>query len=773
MWSETKPDHPIIAAGSTGSVPAVARLMKAIAGLPRGEVILPALDLSLDEDGWQAVSETHAQFTMKSWLETAAVKREAVGAWENVSVQNAPRVRLLQETMCPAEVSDRWQKLTAQDIPPDAIRGLEALALDHGREEAEVIALRLRGALEEAGKTAALVTPDRALAARVAAALTRWGIAVNDSAGAPLDALPVGRFLVEAIKAAAKSADPIDYLTLLKHPLTAAGIGSAQAQHCTRSAEEKVWRGVRRTDGLHSAAIAMEEGEARAWLLQLAKTFKPITEAWYDKKPLAQWIDDTVALVEGLATTDSEAGVARLWRGEDGEAAAAWLNEWRGAAEGFLPLDGADYLALFEELMHQVAVRPAYGQHPRLSILGPLEARLLHHDLIILGGLNEGTWPPDAPVDPWLSRPMKKQWGLPLPERRIGLSAHDFACLASAPCVMMTRSRRSGGSPAVPSRFWVQLETVLQAAGMGLDSLVPSQPWRDWARAMDTPDGAPAPCLPPAPCPPLAARPTRLSVTEIGTWLSNPYAIYAKHVLKLKKLEPIDAPPSMADFGTIVHAALEAYVKEADLGVEVLLAHGRAAFAPFADRPQVMAFWWPRFERMAAWFVAHEEERRAKGITPLAVEAKGLLSFGSLSLSGRVDRMDLGADGAVEIIDYKTGAVPKLTQVMAGYEPQLALLALMAQAGAFEGIEPQEVAKLSYWALMEKKEEKREMNFANDIDAQCEKAREGLEALIAVFADPATPYTAVPKPQVQPRFNDYAHLSRLAEWGGAQEGGEE
>ncbi|HAX92102.1 MAG TPA: double-strand break repair protein AddB, partial [Rhodospirillaceae bacterium] len=250
LWSETKPDHPIIAAGSTGSVPAVARLMKAIAGLPRGEVILPALDLSLDEDGWQAVSETHPQFTMKAWLETATVKREEVKEWEGSAVQNAPRVRLLQETMCPAEVSDRWQKLTAQDIPPNSIQGLEALALDHMREEAEVIALRLRGALEEAGKTAALVTPDRALAARVAAALTRWGIAVNDSAGAPLDALPVGRFLVEAIKAAAKSADPIDYLTLLKHPLTAAGIAPVQAQHYTRMAEEKVWRGVRRTDGL-------------------------------------------------------------------------------------------------------------------------------------------------------------------------------------------------------------------------------------------------------------------------------------------------------------------------------------------------------------------------------------------------------------------------------------------------------------------------------------------------------------------------------------------
>lgn len=779
LWRTAPPSDPVIAAGSTGSVPAVGRLMGVIAELPQGEVILPGLDLALDEDAWKAVSETHPQYTMKSWLESVSATRNDVKLWDGARAARPHRLSLMREAMRPAEVTEAWQNLSPEILPEEAFAGLERIDCDHHREEADVIALRLRAALEEDGQTAALVTPDRALAARVAAALGRWGIVADDSAGTALNAWPVGSFLLDVLRAAAPSASPVDFLALLKHPLASTGQDPAMCRAMARAAEVKIWRGVRLAGGWYGAAHALkaDSPDLSAWLSSMAQSFESITQDWFEAKPLTTWIDAHIALTESLAATPEKTGAARLWIGAAGEAAVAWLDDWRQASADFPPVTGAAYARLVEALMGDVMVRPAYGQHPRLSILGPLEARLLHHDLVILGGLNEGTWPPAPPVDPWLSRPMKRDFGLPLPERRVGQSAHDFVQLASAPHVVLTRARRVGGSPTVPSRFLMQLETVTQAAThRAADVLAPSQPWRDWARLLDQPE-APITIAPPSPCPPVAARPKKLRVTEISTWRRNPYAIYAKHILKLSKLDPLDADVTAAEHGTAIHAALEAFVRATMTTwprdpLALLIDEGRKAFAPFIDRPQVAAFWWPRFESIARWFVAFEGERRAAGIKPLGVESAGemIVASGALTLRGRADRVDALPDGSVEIIDYKTGRVPSEKEVMAGYEPQLPLMAMMAQEGAFDGLGARTASVLSYWKLQEKDESKKATSLKSDLKAQCVKAREGLETLCKAFADPATPYEAAPKPKLSPRYDDYVHLARMAEWGRVKEG---
>lgn len=787
LWRASPPCDPVIAAGSTGSVPAVGRLMGVIAQLPQGEVILPGLDLDLEDEAWDAVAETHPQYTMKQWLQAEKLTRGDVCLWDGCDASSAPssRTSLLREAMRPAEVTQAWQHLSPNNLPRACCEGLERVECEHHREEADVIAVRLRAALETEGMTAALVTPDRALAARVAAALGRWGIVADDSAGSALSAWPVGNFLLHVLQAAAPQASPVDFLAFLKHPLAACGRETVQCRQMARRTEVAVWRGVRLAGGWQGAADALRDKQAdlAAWLDGMGEAFAALTADWYEARPLTDWIDAHLALAEAMATTPDKAGSARLWIGAGGEAAVAWLDDWRQAARDFPALDGDAYARLFEELIGDVMVRPPYGQHPRLSILGPLEARLLHHDLVILGGLNEGTWPPAPPVDPWLSRPMKRDFGLPQPERRVGQSAHDFVQLAGAREVLITRARRVGGSPTVPSRFLMQLDTVLQAAGHQregeADILTPRQPWPAWARLLDTPD-VPVTIAPPSPCPPVAARPTRLSVTEIGTWLRNPYAIYAKHVLKLRKLDPIDADVTAAEHGTAIHAALEAFIRATmdswpDDPLGLLIAEGRKAFAPFMDRPQVAAFWWPRFEWIAAWFVSFEQARRADGITPLRVESEGVMPVanGALTLRGRVDRLDRLPDGRVAIIDYKTGYVPSRNEVMAGYEPQLALLAMMAAHGAFADVGPCEAGALSYWKLQEKDENKKIISFTEALDTQREKAQAGLEALCATFARPDTPYEAGPKPdKYASRFDDYAHLARLAEWGRGKEGGE-
>jgi ATP-dependent helicase/nuclease subunit B len=754
LWRKQPPAHPVIAAGSTGSIKATSDLLDVIASLPQGAVILPGLDRAMDGAAWDGIDDSHPQYSMKNLLAKMNVAREAVREWGTSSLPT-PRTRLISEAMRPAALTEAWRELRGH-IAPQAVETLTRLTLDHPQEEAQVIALRLRALMESPDKTAAFVTADRGLATRVAALLRRWRIAVDDSGGSPLASLPLGAYLNLVLAAASPHASAVDWLALLKHPFTACGMHPAACRASAREAEIR---------------LRNDEAESFASLVEL---LQPITNNWRQKIALQDHIAAHISASEAVAASRSESGAARLWSGEHGDAVAEWLDEWRDSAEGFPPLTGAEYAALFDQLASSKTMRASRAAHPRISILGPLEARLMSADLIIMGGMNEGVWPPDAGFDPWMSRPMRKSFGLPAPEFRIGLSAHDFAHLACAREVMLTRSLRSGGTPTVPSRFLLQLDAVLRAAGLSddtTDALAPHEPWQVWAQTMDTPEHI-EPCARPQPCPPVALRPTQLSVTEISTWLRNPYAIYAKHILKLKKLEELDAPLDAADRGEMIHAALEKFVTTYPLHLppdaeEKLLAIGQDIFTHTdteAD-PRVQAFWWANFTRIAAWFIAQERERRAVGTVPLKAEAKGHVVIDGLTLKGRADRIDRVADGALSIIDYKTGGVPSKKEVISGIEPQLQLLALIAERGGFDDIAPSPSAALEYWILKGGRGGSKADSITDKIPDLIAQAEEGLKALIETFAKPDTVYEAVPKQRLSPKFNDYAHLARLAEWG--------
>ncbi|MDX2028032.1 MAG: double-strand break repair protein AddB [Alphaproteobacteria bacterium] len=766
-WRAKAPNYRVIAAGSTGSMPATAELLDVIAGLPQGAVILPGLDQAMDEESWQEVTETHPQYGLKQLLEKLGVKRSDVRRWNDGTEKISSRVRLLQESMRPAEVSEAWQKLKPADIPREALQGLARLELDHPQEEARAIALLLHEALETPRKTATLVTPDRALAERVSALLARWGIEANDSGGTPLAALPIGGFLLDILAAAAPDATPVDDLSLLKHPFAACGLSPAECRSHARQVEMDLWRDTRKKE---------RKADSKKWFRQFKDSLKPVSDTWNKPLPLAAHLQTHIKLAEQIATTDDTAGSDRIWQGEAGEAAAAWLDEWQNAAHDFLPLTGADYAELFAGFLRSITMRPRFGLHPRISILGPLETRLIHADRVILGGMNEGSWPPDTGVDPWMSRPMKKAFGLPLPERRIGLSAHDFVQLASAPEVFLTRARRSGNTPTVPSRFLLQLDAVLRALDYTIgkqDALEAALPWKEWARMLDEPEQI-KPCERPNPKPPSDQRPKELSVTDIGTWQRNPYAIYARHVLKLRPLDPLEDEIDAAERGSMIHKALDEFIKQhpADLppnALPKLMEIGRKIFTEYEEHPQAKAFWWPRFERIAAWFVDNERAQRARGIMPVKAEAEGHISLNGFGLKGRADRIDRMPDGALAITDYKTGGVPKVKEVEAGYEPQLPLLALIAAEGGFAGVPAGETSTLAYWKLGGGREAAKIQTLKEDATTLRENARDRLEQLVKAFADPAMPYQAVPKPGLQPRYDKYAHLARLQEWGRTEE----
>jgi ATP-dependent helicase/nuclease subunit B len=766
---------PIVAAGSTGSIPATADLLAAVAGLPQGCVVLPGLDLDLDDAAWSALDECHPQFGMKCLLEHIGIDRDQVQLWPAVADHGAvsERRRLISQAMRPASTSDAWSSLTLTEL---ALDGLSRIDAPTQREEAAGIALILRETLERPGETCALVTPDRELAERVAAEMSRWGVAIDDSAGARLDRTPPGAFLMLIADAVAEGLAPVPLLAMCKHPLAAAGLDTADFRRLTRAAEIALLRGPRPGPGiagLRRVAAGLDApADAMRWIDRLDATIGTYAAvATTESAPVSEILEAHMRCAEALAATNDTPGPLRVWDGEAGEAAARFAADFARAADALPAMAPGQYPALFGQLLSARVARPNYGRHPRLAILGPLEARLQRFDTVILGSLNEGTWPAAADADAWMSRPMRRRFGLQAPERAIGLAAHDIAQSLCAPRVVLTRAEKIDGTPSVPSRWLKRLDQVIAAAGLSTSWRHRPAPWLAWTVSLSKPTSF-VPCAAPAPCPPLGARPRRLSVTRIEEWMRDPYGIYARFVLRLKALDPIDQEPSAAEFGTLLHAVLEQVVRERRANShERLIEIGRGAFAALAARPGLAAFWWPRFQRIAAWIASGAPEG-GRTATASFTEVTGQMQVngpaGPFIVTAKADRIDV-RDGRLAIIDYKTGTPPSANEVMAGYAPQLPLEAAIAAAGGFASVPRLALGALTYWHLHGRNDGGKAVIAAKDGAAAAAIATQGLEGLVAAFDRPDTCYRARPHPTYAPRFSDYGHLARVKEWSVAEE----
>ena len=734
-WAERPPAHPVIAAGSTGTIPGTAELLHTIARLPKGEVVLPGFDRALEPDALRHIGPTHPQYGMVQLIARMGLKPADVRAWTDA--HESPRVRAIAAALHPVDAEPR----AVDDAALHAARAVERVECAGPQEEAATIALILRAALETPGKTAALVTPDRDLARRVGAELRRWDIEVDDSGGQPLGATPPGVFLRLTARLAG-DASRTALLAALKHPLAAGGLEPGGFRAKVRACE-----------------IALRKGQPPD--PELIDMVRPMRDA-RGRVPVRTLLDAHLRFAEDLAASADQRGAERLWAGDAGEVAAEFAAEFADAANHLAPIDARDYAGLLESLMDGYVVRPRYGLHPRLKIWGLLEARLQHADLLVLGGLNEGSWPIEPTPDAWMSRPMRKDFGLPPLERRIGLAAHDFVQAFSAPQVVVTRATRHSGAPTVPSRFVARLDALLA------DENRARPPWADWQALLDRPARLPRPQRRPEPAPAVAARPRQLSVTEIETWLRDPYAIYAKHVLRLRPLDPLDVDPGAAERGTVIHRALDAFLRAhadalpADAEARLIEA-GRRAFGSLLDEPAVYAFWWPRFLRVARWFVDIERDRRP-ALAHIATEVSGKMAVGDFTLTAKADRIDRLRSGALAIVDYKTGGLPAKKDIERGFAPQLPLEAVMALAGGFEGVAAAPVASLAYWRMTGARQAGEVVETSLDPATLAKEAEAGLRTLIALFADAQTSYPSQPDLAHAPRYSDYAHLARVREW---------
>jgi ATP-dependent helicase/nuclease subunit B len=778
-WAERPPTAPVIIAGLTGGMPALTELISVVAALPAGAVILAGLDRDRDKEEWVAIEEdeAHPQYLTALLLKQLGLAPSEIADWPLAAAAPQPRrsrrLKLVAEALRPAATTDAWRRLAP--MPADALAGVSRYDCPSAHEEAMTIALLLRRKLETPGASAALVTPDRDLARRVAAELRRWGIEIDDSAGLPLNRTPPGVFLRLVLELAESRLALVPLLAVLAHPLAAGGMAPARFRDLARRLELAI-RGPRPASGFAGlrAALAQAGAPVRRFAGTLEACLGPLLEVLAgDAVPLKRLAEAHVEAAERLAASEEESGGDRLWREAAGEAAARFCHELIDAAADFPPLPGRHYPALFEALATGTVVRPVFGRHPRLAIWGLIEARLQQADLVVLGGLNEGSWPAAVEHDPWMSRQMRRAFGIAVPERAIGIAAQDFAQAMGAPEVALTRATRQEGAPTVPSRWLLRLDAVLRAVGLD-GALAPDPEIESALTLIDEP-----PCyrpLPPAePRPPLAVRPRRLSVTEIETWMRDPYAIYARHILRLRPLDELDADPGRAELGIVIHKALEIFVarfpralpEEAE---RELLLIGQECFAPLLARPGVWAFWWPRFEKIAQWFVAEERRHRAVVVESFS-ECKGSLVVpargGPFTITATADRVDRLAAGGFLVADYKTGSLPAGKSVRAGFAPQVPLEGAILRDGGFGGVSGKPGGAplaLEYWHLNGGDPAgARHPLGKDDAGVLVDHVLDRVKALIAHFDDPATPYLAAPAGQWAPRFSDYRHLERLTE----------
>ncbi|ANU08178.1 double-strand break repair protein AddB [Paraurantiacibacter namhicola] len=776
-WRANPPETPIVAAGVTSAAPELANLLRVVSELPRGAVVLPDLDLSMDDAVWTELGSagdpdgetllgagdavTHPQYHLKLLLNRMGVNRGEVQQWHRAGLGKGPpeRSHAISNLFLPPEASKGWVDLEAKERRLSGVRIMNTANPEH---EAQSIALLVRQAIAEPERRVAVVTPDRSLAQRVVHHLRRWNIAADDSAGRPLSQTVAGRLFLLLADAAAQELQPVPLMALLQHPY--AGGQDAEAREAwLRNARllDRKLRGPRPAPGLeplraHIASIvARGEDGARGWWAEVEAVVSPLLALGAkESAPLSEIVDTLVACAEQLCGT-------RIWAREDGRTLSRFVGDMQVHARECGPeLSLEDAVAVLREAMDAVAVRPPFGGHPRVAIYGLLEARMTRADLVICAGLNEGTWPGTPATDPLLAPPLLRALGVPGGDFRIGLSAHDLAGLLGAPEVVLSRAARNAEGPAIPSRFLLRVQALL--GDLLKDYRETDIP--ELAEALDY--APPAEAYPrPEPKPSSVQRQVAMRATSLDNLRSDPYQFYANAILGLSAMEGLDEEPSAAWKGTAAHEILKRWHENGGRIEDI----ADAVLAEENAHPLMAGLWRPRLVAALEWVV--QEVSAQDGRKVLAWEEKGEWMYRGVTIRGRVDRVDRLVDGSLAIVDYKTGGPPSGKMVEQGYALQLGIMGLMAQGGAFDGVEG-DPAAFEYWSLAKKADQ-----FGYVASPVKENARQSglpLEDFLPVtkaYLDDAIDrwiagneaFTARLNPDV-PVYNDYDQLMRLDEW---------
>ncbi|WP_128255081.1 double-strand break repair protein AddB [Falsirhodobacter deserti] len=770
-WQAVPPDGPVIIAGSTGSRGATALFMRGVAQLEQGALVLPGFDRDLPLPVWDSLTdaltaEDHPQYRFHRLLRDLDLTPADVTDWTDDAPVAPVRNRLISLSLRPAPVTDQWLSEGRHiGCLRKASEGMTLIEAPRPRLEAQAIALILRKAAED-GQRAALISPDRGLTRMVAAALDRWGIIPDDSAGEPLQQTAAGRLFRHLAHLPGRRLTPEALLTLLKHPLAATGADRGNHLRWTRDLELHLRRNgppFPTSEDLVAWAEARPADGVTEWAAWIGRTLDGLEMV--GTRSLAAHLEHHLAVAERLAAGPGSDGSGSLWDGAAGEAALRVIGDLRAEAEHGGEMGPADYAELFDSVLSRGEVRETVAAHPRIMIWGTLEARVQGADLVILGGLNDGIWPALPDPDPWLNRQMRLQAGLLLPERQIGLSSHDYQQAVALPEVVLSRATRDAEAETVPSRWLNRLQNLMEGlpAQNGPAALAEmrtkGRAWLDLAAQLEAP-GDPVPLAKrPAPRPPVEVRPRQLAVTGIRTLIRDPYAIYARHVLRLKPLDPLRQTPDARLRGSVLHRILETFVRDGgDPTHARLMATAAQVLAEDVPWPAARALWLARMERAAEFFLALE---RSSDAEPVWLEESGGVPVEPLDfrLTARPDRIDRLPDGTLHIVDYKTGTPPTQKQ-QAAFEKQLLLEAAMAERGGFKALGPTPVSRVSYIGLGTKPKIE-----ATEITEQIlGQVWEQLHALVGQYMNRGQGYSARRAVFEDRMAGDYDHLARFGEW---------
>ena len=832
-YRDFAPKGPVVIAGSTGSIPATAALVAAVARLEAGAIVLPGLDMAMSKADWDLIdrvdshgrpdrARSHPQYGLHQLLSRLGVVRESVVPLGVPEPSLVLRNTLVSNALLPVEATADWADIRRSadtDAVTAAFADVSLVEAANEREEATAIAIALRLALEGGVECqAALITPDRALARRVTAELARFGIEADDSAGTPLLATPQGGLVRLLLEAVLRPGDPVPIVSLLKHPLARFGLPGEEMQAAATALELLALRGGTREldiaalEPLLEAALAhqveerrspewrtrfgeKEAGQARDLCRRIRAAVEPLASALVrDRRsgrafstsfPIAEWAKRTGKALEAVAA-DEAGNLAGLWSGEAGDGLAGLLL---GVMEtdGTIEADGPQWCDVLDALAAGQAIKPRAMRHPRVFIFGALESRLQHVDTVVIGGLNEGTWPGQTANDALLSRAMKVGIGLEPPERRIGQLAHDFQMAAAAPRLVLTRALRNGTAPTVASR-WLQRLLAVGGATLGADLRRRGGDILAFAAALDNAPSV-AFAARPEPKPPADMQPKSYSFSEVGRLRRDPYAIYARRVLRLHPVDPFNLDPGPAERGTLYHRIVDRFAHEHRPGEDagdrmnrILAEEFDAAGLPI----HIDAVWRPRFSAVGKAFLGWHLARTVEvAETRTEVAAALDLNVPGMRLTGIADRIDIRPDGRADIIDYKTGSTPSAKVARALIDPQLALEAAALRGGAFREIGARMPADLLYVRLKpgdrflpeRVNNEDRAASATVTPKSAAElaaEARAELEKLLQLLIDGKRGFVSRLIPERERDYGgEYDHLARVAEWSSAEGGGEE
>lgn len=778
-WASAPPQHPIIIAGSTGSRGSAFQLMTAAARLPNGAVILPGFDGDMTDATWNLLrndvrnteamqGEDHPQFRFARLLEALDLKNTDVATWTDTPAPCPARNALVSLAMRPAPVTDQWL-LEGPKLPSllDAVQSLTLLEAASPRDEARAIAMRLRQAAED-GTTAALITPDRMLTRRVTALLDRWGILPDDSAGTPAQLTAPGRLLrhIAQLRVNGPTADAL--LTILKHPLCHSGADRGQHRLWTSELELFIRRkGIPYPD-LPQLMAWKGADDAQDWLAWIDRCLLQPTCTGFHQ--IDDHVAQHIAQAEAICAGSSSDDASELWNRKAGETCRKAFDTLIENAGFGGAVTARDYADLVDNLLRGEEVRDRDAPHPHILIWGTIEARVMGADLVILGGLNEQSWPDAPPADPWLNRRMRQQAGLLLPERRIGLSAHDFQQAIGAKDVWLSRAVRSEDAETVPSRWLNRLTNLLRGlpetgGQAALEAMRDrGNAWLRLGRVLEKPIPAPQ-AERPSPIPPVSARPNELSVTNIEKLIRDPYAIYASKILRLQQLHPIQHAPNPMHRGTVIHKVFEIFVSNTAqhndlLSEDTLSEIARKILDAEVPWPTDRIQWRVRIEKIARWFIENERARQASA-RPALFEAQGAIDIASppFRITAKADRIDLNDRAEAFVYDYKTGTAPSKDRQLF-FDVQLLVIAAMVLEGGFEQFSPRFVADARYISLAgDGNEVPAPMN-----DCPPDKTIDMLHTLIEAYRDPDAGYTARNRMHKDTFGSDYDQLSRFGEW---------